>query len=279
MSLSNLALRSITGFFFGAVIITSCFLPLIFQVVLYAILMSIALREYIQFFKSSNSLSIDKASAHFLQLLVFFIVSSPLLISIQLHLIWVIVPIFFLVIINELWRNVENPMVNISLLLFGILYTMLPFYLIISLGNLSLDYSVVFPLTLGMYILIWTNDTFAYFSGRLFGKQPLFSRISPKKTWEGTFGGILFTLIMGGILYLLTQELSLLFWLVSAAIVAPTAILGDLLESLFKRSADVKDSGNILPGHGGVLDRFDAVLFTVPFYYFWSLFYLQYIAA
>ena len=79
-------------------------------------------------------------------------------------------------------------------------------------------------------------------------------------------------------LFLTTNELPLTFWIVSALIVAPAAIVGDLLESLFKRSVGVKDSGTLLPGHGGILDRFDAVLFTVPFYYFWSLFYIHYIA-
>jgi phosphatidate cytidylyltransferase len=184
----------------------------------------------------------------------------------------------FLVILNELWRNVENPILNISLLVFGAGYTLLPFYMILALADLSQKYAYIFPLALGMYLLIWTNDTFAYFSGRLFGKRPLFARISPKKTWEGTIGGLLFTLLIGYVLFLTTNELPLTFWIVSALIVAPAAIVGDLLESLFKRSVGAKDSGTLLPGHGGILDRFDAVLFTVPFYYFWSLFYIHYIA-
>jgi phosphatidate cytidylyltransferase len=125
-----------------------------------------------------------------------------------------------------------------------------------------------------MFLLIWTNDTFAYFSGRAFGKRKLFERISPKKTWEGTIGGILFTLLLGFIIGAYINKGEVLFWMVSALIIAPGAIFGDLLESLFKRSLNIKDSGKILPGHGGVLDRFDAALFTIPFFYCWSIIYL-----
>ncbi|MFM7473962.1 MAG: phosphatidate cytidylyltransferase, partial [Crocinitomicaceae bacterium] len=205
--------------------------------------------------------------------------TSTFFFNVDLALKWVIVPIIFLVIINELWRNIGNPILNISTLLFGVGYTLIPFILIIALGKLSIDEQVNFPLVLGMYLLIWTNDTFAYFSGRFFGKKPLFSRISPQKTEEGNIGGVVFTIGVSLILAATTKEFSYSFWLVAALITAPSAILGDLLESLFKRSVKVKDSGSILPGHGGILDRFDAVLFTVPFFYFWSLFYLHYIAS
>ncbi len=279
MPLSNLAQRSITGFFFGLIIISSCFAPLIWQVVLYGIIMILGLNEFISFFKEDKSVQLDSISAYFLQGLIYLIISSTFFFDIDIALTWVIVPIIFLVIINELWRNIGNPILNVSTLLFGVGYTLIPFIMIISLGKLSIDEQVNFPLVLGMYLLIWTNDTFAYFSGRFFGKNPLFSRISPKKTWEGTIGGVVFTIGVSLILAATTKEFSYSFWLVAALITAPSAILGDLLESLFKRSVNVKDSGSILPGHGGILDRFDAVLFTVPFFYFWSLFYLHYIAS
>ena len=279
MPLSNLAQRSITGFFFGLIIISSCFAPLIWQVVLYGILMILGLNEFISFFKEDKSVQLDSISAYFLQGLIYLIISSSYFFDIDQSLTWVIVPIIFLVIINELWRNIGNPILNISTLLFGIGYTLIPFIMIISLGKLSIDEQVNFPLVLGMFVLIWTNDTFAYFSGRFFGKNPLFLRISPKKTWEGTIGGVVFTIGVSLILAATTKEFSYSFWLVAALITAPSAILGDLLESLFKRSVNVKDSGSILPGHGGILDRFDAVLFTAPFFYFWSLFYLHYIAS
>ena len=278
MPLNNLALRSLTGFFFGAVMISTCYLPVIWQIPVYGTIMVLAIREFIHFFNGNESIHLDKVSAYFLQIIIFLILVSGYIVEVHVALLWVIVPVVFLVILNELWRNVENPILNISLLVFGAGYTLLPFYMILALADLSQKYAYIFPLALGMYLLIWTNDTFAYLSGRLFGKRPLFSRISPKKTWEGTIGGLLFTLLIGYVLFLTTNELPLTFWIVSALIVAPAAIVGDLLESLFKRSVGVKDSGALLPGHGGILDRFDAVLFTVPFYYFWSLFYIHYIA-
>ena len=125
--------------------------------------------------------------------------------------------------------------------------------------------------------MIWTNDTFAYLSGRFFGKTKLFERISPKKTWEGTIGGILFTIVASIILYQFSDvRYTIVFWIVSAIIIAPGAIFGDLFESLLKRSLGVKDSGKILPGHGGLLDRFDASLFTIPFFYCWMIIYSQF---
>ena len=118
-----------------------------------------------------------------------------------------------------------------------------------------------------MFLLIWTNDTFAYLSGRFFGKTKLFERISPKKTWEGTIGGIIFTIIVGISISYWTIEYNMFFWVFAALLIAPCSIFGDLLESLFKRSLNIKDSGNILPGHGGILDRFDAAIFAIPFFY------------
>ena len=122
-----------------------------------------------------------------------------------------------------------------------------------------------------MFLLIWTNDTFAYLSGRVFGKTKLIERISPNKTWEGTIGGIIFTLIVGFCLGLQNGGLNMDFWFISAIIIAPSAIVGDLIESLFKRNLNIKDSGTILPGHGGILDRLDSIIFVIPFI---NLFYL-----
>jgi len=183
-----------------------------------------------------------------------------------------IFPLFFTLILVELWRKTDHPIVNMSVMVFGIIYVVIPFFLTIDL-NLRENDENFMPLIVGMYLLIWTNDTFAYFSGRLFGRTKLFERISPKKTWEGTIGGILFTLILGYIIGAFINQGEEMFWLISAMIIAPCAIFGDLLESLFKRSLNIKDSGKILPGHGGILDRFDAALFAIPFFYCWAMIY------
>jgi phosphatidate cytidylyltransferase len=123
---------------------------------------------------------------------------------------------------------------------------------------------------LTIFILIWVSDTMAYVCGRLFGKHKLWERISPKKTWEGFIGGFIFTVATGGmianwILYNKYNYHEEIKWICVAAVISVTGMLGDLVESLFKRSINVKDSGNILPGHGGILDRFDALLLATPF--------------
>ncbi|MCV6631474.1 MAG: phosphatidate cytidylyltransferase [Flavobacteriaceae bacterium] len=120
-------------------------------------------------------------------------------------------------------------------------------------------------LLFGILAIIWTNDTFAYLSGKLFGKNKLFPSVSPKKSIEGAIGGAIFGLITAAIFGLYLQELSLLHWLLLGSITIIFGTLGDLVESKFKRMAKIKDSGNILPGHGGILDRLDSLYFAAPF--------------
>ncbi len=120
-------------------------------------------------------------------------------------------------------------------------------------------------LLLGFFFLLWTNDTGAYLVGRSIGKHKLWERISPKKTWEGFFGGLILSIIIGYVISLYYPELNYILWIVMAALVSIFGTMGDLVESVFKRSIDAKDSGSILPGHGGILDRFDGVFLSTPF--------------
>jgi phosphatidate cytidylyltransferase len=120
-------------------------------------------------------------------------------------------------------------------------------------------------LPFGIVLLIWANDTFAYLVGSLIGKHKIFPPISPKKSWEGFFGGLIFSLITAWILSKYFLRLDLQQWVIVAVIVVVFGTIGDFLESMIKRQAGVKDSGNLLPGHGGFLDRFDALLFCLPF--------------
>ena len=145
-------------------------------------------------------------------------------------------------------------------------YVIIPFLLIIKIAFLKNNYNPY--IIIGMFILIWANDTFAYIVGKSIGKRKLFERISPKKTIEGFFGGMVFT-VAGA--YILGQSdyfdtaLTPWQWMAFAAILVVFGTLGDLVESQFKRNAGVKDSGKIMPGHGGILDRLDSVLFAIPF--------------
>ncbi len=120
---------------------------------------------------------------------------------------------------------------------------------------------------LGCFILVWTNDSFAYLVGSNFGKQKLFARISPKKTVEGFLGGLFFACIASYFIARYTHTVNFNNWLIIAIIISVFGTLGDLIESKFKRQANVKDSGIIMPGHGGMLDRLDSIIFAAPFVY------------
>ncbi|MDV6168748.1 phosphatidate cytidylyltransferase [Flavobacterium sp. DG1-102-2] len=148
-------------------------------------------------------------------------------------------------------------------------YVILPFILIIRLPFLIP--SIYTPyIIIGSFILIWTNDTFAYIVGKTMGKTKLFERISPKKTVEGFLGGMVFTILGAYILtrfdiFITPVFNSFLTWIGAAIILVIFGTLGDLVESQLKRKAGVKDSGNIMPGHGGILDRLDSIIFAIPF--------------
>lgn len=187
----------------------------------------------------------------------------------------------FLLFPFELFRQKEKPFVNIALTLLGPFYIVVPFalWIIVTMsygipspitmfteGNLHYpDYPYNWHPLLGFFFILWTSDTMAYVCGRLFGKHKLFERISPKKTWEGYIGGMLFSFGIAYVVSIFYKEISWPHWMVVAFLVTVFGTLGDLTESMFKRSIGVKDSGNILPGHGGILDRFDAVLLASPF--------------
>ncbi|RYJ51499.1 phosphatidate cytidylyltransferase [Flavobacterium petrolei] len=148
-------------------------------------------------------------------------------------------------------------------------YIILPFVFITKISFGINDYNP--KIIIGLFILIWTNDTFAYIVGKSIGRTKLFEKISPKKTVEGFLGGILFAILAG---YLISKyyikanpefsERSILIWTSIAVIVGIAGTIGDLIESKFKRIAGVKDSGSIMPGHGGILDRLDSVIFVAP---------------
>jgi phosphatidate cytidylyltransferase len=145
---------------------------------------------------------------------------------------------------------------------FASIYISLPLLLVGLLHLESTQISI--PIILLVFILIWINDTFAYLSGISLGKHKLFERISPKKSWEGFFGGLVMTMLASYILSKHYPEIKLIEWLVLGSLVAVFAVFGDLTESMLKRSMKVKDSGSLLPGHGGVLDRIDSLLLVGP---------------
>lgn len=175
----------------------------------------------------------------------------------------VFAPIVFCMFIYELYTGSRSPFANIAYMVLGMFYIGIPFAL---LNFIAFDGSYFYSdIVFGLLALTWVNDTGAYLVGSQLGKTPLFPRISPRKTWEGTIGGITTTIVFGIILSLFISDITPINWVVLAMMVAMFGTLGDLVESMLKRSVGIKDSGTLLPGHGGLLDRFDAFIFVIPF--------------
>lgn len=184
----------------------------------------------------------------------------------------IIVPLFSIIpFIIEIVRNKENqmPFRSIANTLFGIIYTVPPFILLPILPMLYTFHSeqavtIESEFLMAWFLMVWINDTGAYLVGMPLGRHRLLERISPKKSLEGAIGGLLFALGLAWLFSLYLTALPLGLWLGLAAVVVVFGNLGDLAESQFKRSIGVKDSGKLLPGHGGLLDRFDAMLLSAP---------------
>ncbi len=181
--------------------------------------------------------------------------------SIMLHT--AIPAVFLSAFLVQLWRKDPDPFTTIGHTVIPAIWIMIP----LSLTNYIHDAS--YGLMMMVFILIWVNDSFAYMTGMLIGKHKMWERHSPGKTWEGTIGGALFciaaALFIGPLFGSCQGLLSRFDWVIIALICSVIGTLGDLVESMFKRHCGVKDSGNIMPGHGGVLDRFDSLLLAVPF--------------
>lgn len=146
-------------------------------------------------------------------------------------------------------------------------YLILPIIILTKIA--TSNYTSLFQprIIIGVFIIIWTNDTFAYIVGKSIGKNKLFEIISPKKTIEGFIGGLIFAVIAGILIEKFYIQKSMIFWVITALIIGVFGTIGDLIESKFKRQAAVKDSGKIMPGHGGILDRLDSIIFAAPFIY------------
>ncbi len=173
------------------------------------------------------------------------------------------------IFVVEVFRNRQTPIHNIATTIMGVVYVGLPMAVMAIIPMLLQGQNWKDPDWNAWYFLfylflVWGNDVFAYLCGITLGKHKLCERLSPKKSWEGFIGGILGAVAMGAVAAWWLDE-SYIFWGGLAIVVALTSVIGDLVESMFKRDAGVKDSGKIMPGHGGMLDRFDALLVSAPF--------------
>ena len=262
--MKNLIIRTITGIAFVALVVASVLISELFLFNVLLFFACIGMYEYRTLLQQNNV----KLSVIFyvIGLLIYFIVSYVSLWE-ALGATFVFMLVFallFVAFIVELFRVQEQAFQTIAYFVLGIIWIMLPFALI---NRLPLLLSEGQFLLLSVFVIIWLYDTFAYCVGMLIGKHRLFERISPKKSWEGAIGSTLLTLILAYFANLLFPMLPLtpFQWIGLAIVTIVFGTLGDLIESLFKRQLSVKDSGTILPGHGGILDRFDSILFAVPF--------------
>ncbi|MBL0743401.1 phosphatidate cytidylyltransferase [Chryseolinea lacunae] len=177
---------------------------------------------------------------------------------------FLIFPIVSCVYMIKLYKKFERkPFTNIAFTFLGIFYVAVPFALlnVAAFENGTYNYQIIF----GCLFILWASDTGAYFAGTFFGKRKLFERISPKKSWEGFFGGALLALIFAYGVSRYFETLTLTQWMIVGVIIIVGGTFGDLVESLLKRSIEIKDSGTAIPGHGGFLDRFDGLLISAPF--------------
>ena len=186
-------------------------------------------------------------------------------------LIYILVLLPFVIFTVALFSKKEFPVKNFLYTIVGLIYAVLPFSLLSELVIIHEQeknmYEFYPKIILGVIFLIWSNDTFAYLGGSLFGKHKMIERISPGKTWEGTIFGILLTFGISFLIKIYLIKTTGNLWPLLGIIVPILATIGDLVESMLKRQAGIKDSGNIMPGHGGILDRFDSLIFVSPFVY------------
>ena len=183
---------------------------------------------------------------------------------------WILPAVFALFIVG-LYDKSSTHVENIVWEIGGIVYIAVPMALLTSMPINGVYGTIIYTpsILLSILFIVWANDVGAYLTGVAFGRRKLFERISPNKSWEGFFGGVACAILVGGICGYLSAPSpnSILVWAGAGAVIAVSGVFGDLVESMLKRSVGIKDSGNIIPGHGGFLDRFDALILAAPFVY------------
>ena len=177
----------------------------------------------------------------------------------------IMIPLFFVIFIIELYRRSPQPFANIGYTILGIIYIPFTLALLSLIATSSNDKGFHPQIIVHYFFILWASDIGAYFVGKKFGKTKLFERISPKKTWEGSIGGAVLAFIVAHFVSHHDKILTQVDWIVITSIIVVFGTFGDLVESIFKRSIQIKDSGTILPGHGGFLDRFDGLFISSPF--------------
>ncbi len=268
--MSNFLQRLITGLLFTAIVVGAIIAhPLLYAALFIAVIV-IGMLEFKQMTDNGDSKS-HYWPALLIGIFLFLLTFGIHYANIGMKWIIALVPMVWLPFLIELFGKNQKPFRNIALTFLSIIYVTLPVITLNLLVFKDGDYNFL-PL-LCFLLMVWINDTGAYLVGVNFGRNKLYERISPKKTIEGFVGGIISTIIAAIVINHFTQYGSIYIWVGAALVVSIFGTAGDLIESMLKRSNNIKDSGKFLPGHGGMLDRFDAALFSAPmvsmlFYYF-----------
>ena len=258
--------RAITGFFFVAVMLGSVLFGHYPFGIFYLLLTLLSLNEFYGLIKQSGfkpNVQTGLLNGACIYILFAFIAYQDS--QIWHKLLFLLTLTISALFIQELFKKSMAPFTNIAYTLAGLVFVCLPFTFFHALAYIKGGFNFHYPLA--FLLLLWANDTGAYLVGVKFGRTKLFERHSPKKTWEGFIGGILITAGVALIINYYFKDLLWNQWVSVAILISCFGTLGDLIESMFKRSINVKDSGGILPGHGGLLDRFDGLFVAAPVVY------------
>ena len=268
----NFIVRTITAVFFVAAIVT-CFLRPEAMAFLFAVVTGLTIWEFTGLVNEREHVAINRlictvAGVYFFLAMMGYnsgITSSGVFIPYLISIIYLL--------IAELYLKQEDPVSNWAYTMMSQLYIALPFSLlnVLAFRSVGSDITYTYLIPLAVFVFLWINDTGAYLCGSLLGKHKLFPRISPGKSWEGSVGGGILVMVIAVLVWYLTEQygvndlqLSAVEWAGLGLTVVVFGTWGDLVESLFKRTLGIKDSGHILPGHGGMLDRFDSSLLAIP---------------
>ncbi len=255
----NLITRSISGLVYAIIFISAILFSKESYIGLMAVFSVICVFEFSKILKSKNIIPYITLIA-FIYLSTFknSILSSDYLIVFCLT--GLLILLYLLIGIKPIKTDSLSKKIFLQ-----IIYLILPFYFLIKLPFIQEEYTP--NIIIYIILMIWTNDSFAFIVGKNFGKHKLFESVSPKKTIEGFIGGLVFAVLAGFLIGYYSNAFSIVNWVIIAVIVSVFGSLGDLVESKFKRQANIKDSGTIMPGHGGLLDRLDSLFFLAPFVY------------
>ena len=265
--MKNLIIRALTGIIFVVVLISAIYIHPIFFLILFCIITGLTLWEFgglVKHYENANLQRTVNVLGGVYLFIATFVYANGLTDG-KIFLPYLL--FIMLTMIAELYYKAPNPINNWAFTLFAQVYCAGSFSILNFIGAEPgtpgvMSYTPLF--IMAIFIFVWLDDTGAYLVGSLIGKHKLFERISPKKSWEGFFGGLILSLPSSQAFAWFAPEINRMNWLGLAATVVLFGTWGDLIESLLKRTLGVKDSGNVLPGHGGMLDRFDSVMLAVP---------------